>query len=167
MVKRTIYGHHAWRSNLDPLPTSAEHYPSSFWTRNHIGEPNPKPTPHRCDETHPFTATIQPPNPPSYPRRWNQPTTHTNEISEGREKPSASKKKKNLEEERTKENRRRKRVEDNNVAYSKPLDLLLPHVLHPFKNWREQDIFEWEVSRTLALIVALIWGRRCFVCLCW
>ena len=97
----------------------------------------------------------------------NKPTTHTNEISEGREKPSASKKKKNLEEERTKENRRRKRVEDNNVAYSKPLDLLLPHVLHPFKNWREQDIFEWEVSRTLALIVALIWGRRCFVCLCW
>ena len=23
--------------------------------------------------------------------------------------------------------------QDNNVAYSKPLDFLLPHVLHPFK----------------------------------
>jgi hypothetical protein len=41
------------------------------------------------------------------------------------------------------------RVEDNNVAYSKPSDYLLPHVLDPFKNWREQEVFEWEGSRTL------------------
>ena len=45
--------------------------------------------------------------------------------------------------------RKRQRVEDNDVAYFKPLDFLLPQVLHLFKNWREQVVFEREGSRTL------------------
>jgi hypothetical protein len=38
------------------------------------------------------------------------------------------------------------------MAYFKPLDFLLPHVLHLFKNWREQEVFEWEGSRTLYFV---------------
>ncbi len=41
----------------------------------------------------------------------------------------------------------RQRVEDNDVAYFKPLDFLLSHVLHPFKNWREQKVVEWKGAR--------------------
>ena len=53
--------------------------------------------------THPATHASETNQQPQ-----NKPTTHTNEISEGREKSSASqKKKKILAEERTKENRRR------------------------------------------------------------